>query len=142
MLNMELTSYGFDETLKEIINDLESVLGRNYSKKQKSLPYEARIYFLLFFELFSVLDHLGDTHIDGAEICLEFFFCHLENLDTLDDTHDTVNGSHNTEGYAGKNYSDNACFGLTLNEAGNAVCIEQNGKNTEKCLVHNMYSLK
>lgn len=35
MLNMELTSYGFDETLKEIINDLESVLGRNYSKKQK-----------------------------------------------------------------------------------------------------------
>lgn len=35
MLNIELTSYGFDETLKEIRIDLESVLGENVSKKRK-----------------------------------------------------------------------------------------------------------
>lgn len=35
MLNMELTSYGLDDTLTGIMNDLESALGRSYSKKQK-----------------------------------------------------------------------------------------------------------
>ena len=35
MLNMALRSSGFDDILREIINDLESVLGSNYSKKQK-----------------------------------------------------------------------------------------------------------
>lgn len=35
MLNMELTSYGLDDTLKKIMNDLESALGRSCSKKQK-----------------------------------------------------------------------------------------------------------
>jgi len=35
MLNIELIECGLDDTLKEIKSDLESVLGRSYSKKQK-----------------------------------------------------------------------------------------------------------
>lgn len=35
MLNIKLTQYGLDDTIKEIISDLESVIGRSYSKKQK-----------------------------------------------------------------------------------------------------------
>ena len=35
MLNLELTSYGFDEILKEIRIDLESAIDRGVSKKRK-----------------------------------------------------------------------------------------------------------
>lgn len=35
MLNIELTLYGVDDTLKEIREDLNSVLGSNISKKRK-----------------------------------------------------------------------------------------------------------
>ena len=35
MLNIKLTEYGLDDTIKEIKSDLKSVLGRSYSKKQK-----------------------------------------------------------------------------------------------------------
>lgn len=35
MLNIKLTQYGLDDTIKEIIDDLESVIGGSYSKKQK-----------------------------------------------------------------------------------------------------------
>ncbi len=35
MLNIELIEYGLDEILKEMKEDLESVLGGQFSKKQK-----------------------------------------------------------------------------------------------------------
>ncbi len=35
MLNIELTSYGLDEILKEIMRDLKSAIGNNNSKKRK-----------------------------------------------------------------------------------------------------------
>ena len=35
MFNIELIECGLDDTLREIRSDLESVLGRSYSKKQK-----------------------------------------------------------------------------------------------------------
>ena len=35
MFNIKLIECGLDDTLREIRSDLESVLGRSYSKKQK-----------------------------------------------------------------------------------------------------------
>lgn len=35
MLNIELTSYGLDDTLKDIMNDLELAIGNNISKRRK-----------------------------------------------------------------------------------------------------------
>lgn len=35
MLNIELMQCGLDDTLKEIRSDLESVIGKSYSKRQK-----------------------------------------------------------------------------------------------------------
>lgn len=35
MLNIKLTQYGLDDTIKEIIDNLKSVIGGSYSKKQK-----------------------------------------------------------------------------------------------------------
>lgn len=35
MLNIELTSYGLDDTLKGIMDDLESAMGNNISKRRK-----------------------------------------------------------------------------------------------------------
>ena len=43
MLKIELTSYGLDDTLKEISGDLNSALGSNISKKRK----DAMIYKVL-----------------------------------------------------------------------------------------------
>lgn len=40
MLNIELMQCGLDDTLKEIRSDLESVIGKSYSKRQK----DAAIY--------------------------------------------------------------------------------------------------
>ena len=35
MLNIELTSYGLDDTLRDIMDDLESAMGNNISKRRK-----------------------------------------------------------------------------------------------------------
>lgn len=35
MLNIELTQYGVDDTLKLVTDNLKAALGRNISKKQK-----------------------------------------------------------------------------------------------------------
>lgn len=35
MLNIELTSYGLDDILKGIMDDLESAMGNNISKRRK-----------------------------------------------------------------------------------------------------------
>lgn len=35
MFNIELTSYGLDDTLKDIMDDLESAIGNNISKRKK-----------------------------------------------------------------------------------------------------------
>lgn len=97
--------------------------------------------FIFLKSLF--LYHLGPALIKGAELGLEFFLCHLENVDTEKDTEYGVDDSNylSEEGDAAENYSDDACLGLTLHKARNANGIEKDSHNAEKCLVHNMYSL-
>ena len=67
MLNIELTEYGIDDTLKMIKNDLESVLGKGYSKKQKdAVMYKTLGAVDTLWNLIQVIEVGADTETESG----------------------------------------------------------------------------
>lgn len=83
----------------------------------------------------------GDAAVDGAQLSLELFLGHLQDLDAQNDALDLINQSNDTAGNNTEDNSLDAQARLALNEARNTVAIEQNGQNAESSLIHNNLSL-
>ena len=66
MLNIELTSWGLDDTLKEIMRDLENVLGNNNSKKRKDeVIYKTLGAVNAIWNMVTVTESNVDTEVES-----------------------------------------------------------------------------
>jgi len=66
MLNIELTSWGLDDTLKEIMRDLENVLGNNNSKKRKDeVIYKTLGAVNTIWNMVTVIESNVDTEVES-----------------------------------------------------------------------------
>ena len=68
MLKIELTSYGLDDTLKEIMDDLSDVLGNSHSKRRKDEAiYKTLGSVKALFSMIHVIEEKSET--DTEEEC-------------------------------------------------------------------------
>lgn len=66
MLNIELTSFGLDETLKDIMKDLRSALGNNNSKKRKDeVMYKVLGSVTALWNMVQVTETGTDTEVES-----------------------------------------------------------------------------
>lgn len=65
MLNIELTSFGLDETLKDIMKDLESVLGGDSSKRRKDeVMYKVLGAVTALWNMVQVVEAEPETNVE------------------------------------------------------------------------------
>lgn len=68
MLNIELTWYGLDDTLKELISALESALGNDNSKRRKDeMIYKALGYANAMVNMVRVVEVEADENNENNE---------------------------------------------------------------------------
>ena len=77
-----------------------------------------------------------NTAADGAELCLELFVGHLQNVDAQDDALDDIDDFNNAAGDDSQNDTQNAGLDLLLHKAGDTQGVEGNAHNAKYGLVH------